>query len=43
MDAFKLCFVPVFFSLSDFVGQTSDTATGVASIIVNNAGKYFCH
>lgn len=29
--------------LSDFVGQTSDAATGAASIIVNSAGKCFYH
>lgn len=37
MEAF-ICFLFV----SDFVGQTSDAATGAASIIVNNAGKCFC-
>ncbi len=31
-----------FLFISDFVGQTSDAATGAASIIVNDAGKYFC-
>lgn len=38
------CFQTLFYTfltVSDFVGQTSDAATGVASIIVNDAGKYF--
>lgn len=39
MDAFKLCFY-IFLTVSDFVGQTSDAATGAASIIVNDAGKH---
>lgn len=44
MDAFKPPFAPppFFLALSDFVGQTSAAATGVASINVNDAGKYFC-
>lgn len=33
-----LCTSP-FFAFSDFVGQTSAAATGVASINVNDAGK----
>lgn len=32
-----------FLHVSDFVEQTSSAATGAASIIVNDAGKCFCH
>lgn len=32
-----------FLPVSDFVRQTSDAATGAASIIVNSAGKCFCN
>lgn len=34
---------PSSLSVSDFVEQTSVAATGAASIIVNDAGKCFCH
>lgn len=40
-DAMKE-FSAAFSSPSDFVGQTSDAATGVATIIVNDAGKHIC-
>lgn len=41
-DALKE-FSTSFYPTSDFVGQTSDAATGVATIIVNDAGKHVGH
>lgn len=42
-DAFKKTWVLILTPTSAFVGQTSDAATGVATIIVNDAGKHVGH
>lgn len=42
INAFNVDITPcVFLLVPGFVGQTSEAATGAASIIVNDAGKCF--